>query len=312
MMTYFVSIVIPVLLLILAVWFMRLQYRAYFINWREEITFRKSVSYGIPILIKSIVIFVLIILIHNRFHNDQKLELVLYIALFIIFSVIQSAYSTGGFKSRVKVITHFSHKYFNKYSKEADDFIDKIRNASFERYSYLIRILLLIAFITTFLPNIGLFVASNIAVFLFIMSLILLSVMLNNLIYFGFISLMIFQFDPVTLNIIHSNHIVLALSYLVILVGLIIETRLDNRMFSMVGNRAIKNVDFKKGYVKVYTGKSTLVYQNILNRYYYVYFRKHGIVIMFESLYDAKLTKAIVKKMIFKGTQYLQVNEEAL
>jgi hypothetical protein len=306
-MTYFISIALPIILLLFAVWFMRLNYRAYFINWRKELTFQKVLKYGLPIIIKSSILYFLIIVIHNYVHSEHRLELVLFILLFFVLSITQSAYSIGGFVSRIKFIFNYSVKQFNKKSEEADKFIARLFHDSFSKYTFFVKVVITASFLVFFLPNIGLFIASNIYFFLIIISFLLLSFMLNNIIYFGLISLMIFQYDPVSISFVNVNVIVVILSYLVLVAGFVIETRFDNRMFLIVGSRLIKKMNFGTKYYKMLQTRHHVVYQNTLNKNYYVYYRLNGIVLIFESYYDAKLSIFIVKKMIQKGIQYLDI-----
>lgn len=309
-MEYFVSVILPILLLILGFWFIKINYRSYFLNWKKELTLSKILRYGSLAVSKSIIILILIIIIHNNFHNDHRLELFLFILLYLLFATFQSAYSIGGFISRMKYVGLYALSMFRKKSKEADDYIDKVFDSSFLRFSFLIKILIVIVFIIIFTPSITIFVVSNIFYFLIILSMLLLSLILNNIIYFGLISLIIYQFDPIGISISEVNYIVLTSSYLVILVGIVIETRMDNRMFRIVASRMVKSLNFKKGYTMIYYKKNKIVYQNKINNYYYVYFRLNGIVTVFESMYDAKLTNFLVRKMIFKGTQYLREFDE--
>lgn|GEM_PF-1566000 len=307
---YIISIVLPISLLILAIWFIRINYNSYIYNWRNELTVKKIFYYGVPAIIKSAVLLFLVIFIHNHFHSDHYLELTLFITIYIVVAIIQSAYSFGGFISRFKYISTYALKLFRTKSMEAETFKDKLLENSFIRYSLLIRSLIVISFLVLFLPNISIFVVSNIFYFLVVISLLLLSLVLNNLIYFGLISLMIFQYDPTEISFINVNYVVLILSYLTILVGMVIETRMDNRMFKMIANRMIKDINFKKGYIQIYQTKQTIVYQNTVNKYYYVYYRLHGIVTVFESMFDAKISNSIIRKMIFKGTQYLRIYDK--
>ncbi|MBU1020454.1 MAG: hypothetical protein KJ847_04505 [Firmicutes bacterium] len=309
-MTYFISIFFPITLLVLAAWFMRINYNSYFKNWRKELSPIKLLYYGSQIFVKSSIIFGLIILIHNRFHQDSQIEVLLFVLLFILFSITQSAYSIGGFNSRIKYIFGYTLKMFHKKSNEVEVIADKIIKNNFSKYSFFVKTVVATAFLIIFLPNIGLFVISNIVYFLVIISLILLTFVLNNIIYFGLISLMIFQYQHDSMTLDNLNILVMTLSYLVLVIGLTIETRFDNRMCHIVGSRVIKQIDFKNGFIPVLYKNQYYVYQHVINKNYYIYYRLHGIVLLFESYYDAKLSKAVVRKMIFKGKQYLKLNGE--
>ena len=305
-MEHIIPVILAVLLLILGFWFIKNNYRSYMTNWRKEITVRKLFSYGIIAVVKSLVLFVLIIVIHNYFHSDHRIELIMFILIYILLAIFQSAYSFGGFLSRIKYIFNYSINIFKKRSKDAETFRHEVFNDSFSKFSSLIRVLVFISFIIFFMPNITLFVFSNFLYVLLVVSLLLLSLVLNNIIYFGLISLIVFQIDPVGISFGSVNLGVLFLSYFIILIGIVIETRMDNRMFRLVASRMVKSLNFDKGYEIVYYRKNIVVYQNVINKNYYVYYRMNGIVTVFESMFDAKLTDFLVRKMIFKGTQYLR------
>ena len=305
-MVYVISIVLPILLMVLAAWFIGMNYRSYLLNWRKELTFKKIVYYGVPAVIKSVVFLILVIIIHNYFHSHNNIELLLFIILYVLMAIFQSAYSLGGFLSRIKYISKYSLFMFRKKSMDAENFKDKVIDETFMKYSLLLKLFIIISFIIIFIPNISVFIVSNIFYFLMILSLLVLSLALNNIIYFGIVSLMIFQFDPIEISFLEVNYIVLFLSFMTILIGMVIETRMDNRMFRIVASRMIKSLNFSNGYIKIYHRKDIVVYQNILNKHYYIYYRMNGIVTVFESVLDAKLSHFIVRKMIFKGTQYLK------
>ena len=305
-MEHIIPVILAVLLLILGFWFIKNNYRSYMTNWRKEITVRKLYSYGIIAVVKSLVLFVLIIVIHNYFHSDHRIELIMFILIYILLAIFQSAYSFGGFLSRIKYIFNYSINIFKKRSKDAETFRHEVFDDSFSKFSSLIRVLVFISFIIFFMPNITLFVFSNFLYVLLVVSLLLLSLVLNNIIYFGLISLIVFQIDPVGISFGSVNLGVLFLSYFIILIGIVIETRMDNRMFRLVASRMVKSLNFDKGYEIVYYRKNIVVYQNVINKNYYVYYRMNGIVTVFESMFDAKLTDFLVRKMIFKGTQYLR------
>lgn len=307
-MHYIISIVLPILLLILAGIFIRRNYQSYLHNWRHELTRKKVLYYAVVTNIKSIILFSVIIGIHNYFHSDNNLEVVLFVLLYFILAIFQSAYSMGGFISRMKYIYDYIINMFKKSNREAIALKDKFLENIFHKYSLIVKIIIVISFLAIFIPNIGLFVLTNMFYFIVILSLLFLSVFLNNVIYFGLVSLMIFQYDPLEISLVDVNYIVLFLSYFVILVGIVLETRMDNRMVRIVASRMIKDINFSRGYVIVYSTKQIIVHQNKINGNYYIYFRLKGLVVVFESMFDAKLSNYVVRKMIRKGRQYLVLN----
>ncbi|AIO19366.1 hypothetical protein KQ51_01490 [Candidatus Izimaplasma bacterium HR1] len=306
----FISVVLPILLLILASWFISINYRNYITNWGKELTTKKIIKYGIQVFIKSSLMFGFIIIIHNYYHTEHHIELLLFVGIYFVVSIIQSAYSIGGFLSRFKFIMNYSLLKFRKKSQEAEDFKNRITDSAFDKYTFAIKLIIIASFLIIFIPNISVFILANIFYFLLIISLIILSLLLNNLIYFGFVSLMIFQYAPVDVSFTGINYLVILLSFLVLMIGVILETRLDSRMVKIVASRMIKDVNVSVGFTPVYQKKGIIVYQNNHNLYYYVYYRYNGIVVVFESFFDAKLSNFIVRKMVNKGSQYLQYNGE--
>ena len=151
----FVSVVLPILLLILATWFILNNYKAYLTNWGNELTFKKVIHYGLPVTLKSVVLMLLIILIHNRFHSDHPIELILFILVYFVVAIVQSAYSTGGFVSRIKFISNYALSMFRRKSQEAEDFKNRFADSAFGGYTFLVKIVIIIAFFAVFIPNIS-------------------------------------------------------------------------------------------------------------------------------------------------------------
>ncbi|QMS84596.1 hypothetical protein [Candidatus Xianfuyuplasma coldseepsis] len=309
-MRVYISFGLPIVLLTIAFWFIIRQYRIMFINWHKELSVKKIALYSGQIIVKTVVVLLLIILIHNRFHEDQLLEVLLFVGLLFTFAIVQSAYSFSGFVARIHYIYRYASTFFKRHSETANEMKDKYQGTIKSSYSYLIKLLILIAFIITFLPNITLFVLSNVVYVIVIIGLLLIAALLNNVIYFGLTTLIIFQYDPASISLVDANYLVMSVSFIVLAIGFIVETRMDNRMFFIKAVKTVKSFKFYLGYEMVYESNSIIIYQNVINHYYYFYYRITGLVIVYDSLMDLRETKFLTYKMIQKGTQYLRANEE--
>jgi hypothetical protein len=253
----------------------------------------------------------LIILVHNSFHDDQYLEVLIFISLLFTFSVIQSPFSLGGFLTRSKNLFYQVRTFYRDKSERADRFINKIIDIFVGKGQIMIKILIFIGFIFVFIPNITLFITSNILYFLLTIFLVSLSLLLNNVVYFGFVALLIFQFDPVSISFENVNYLVLFSSFIVLLLGLSIENRLEKKMFYLVTVMEVKRFNFKLGYHMLLDTKNTVVYQNVINQYYYVYFRKIGLVVVYYCDFDLSLSAYLERQMVREAKRYLLKQQES-
>jgi hypothetical protein len=134
--------------------------------------------------------------------------------------------------------------------------------------------------------------------------------LLNNVIFFGIIGLIVFQYDPASINLSNANLYILTLTFLIILTGLVVETRMDNRMFFVKTVMSVKSFKWHLGYEKIHQSNEVIIYQNLVNHYYYFNYRITGLVIVYDSIIDLRLSPYITRKMIQKGTQYLRETHE--
>ena len=310
-MRYVLSIILPILLLTIGIWYSINIHKRYLITWSKEITLKDILIYSFPTFIKSIIIMYLILLIHNSIHYDSYLQLTVFIALFFVFSVIQSPFSLGGFLTRSKNLFYQVRDFYRDKSERADRFVNKIIDIFVGRGQILIKLLIFVGFIIVFIPNITLFITTNILYFLLTLFLVSLSLILNNIIYFGFVALLIFQFDPAPLTFENVNWLVLFSSYIVLLLGLSLENRLERKMFYVVTVMEVKKFNFKLGYNILITNRNTIVYQNVINHYYYVYFRKIGLVVVYYCDFDLTLSNYISRQMVKEAKRYLFTQQES-
>lgn len=309
-MRYYITFGLPIVLLVIGFWFLLHQYRRIFINWHKELTFRKIAFYSSVILIKALLLMFLIILVHNNFHDDHIIELTLFLSLFFVFAIVQSSYSFGGFIGRIKYIYRYAKQFFQARSTNANEFRDNFNKTTNQPYSVLVKILVIILFFLVFIPNITVFVAANIIYLFFILFLLIVSMLLNNVIYFGIIGLIVFQYDPASIVISDINWYILSLTFLIILIGFVLETRMDNRMFFVKTVMSVKSFKWHLGYDRIFSSDNVIIYQNLVNHYYYFNYRITGLVIVYDSLIDIRLSPFLARKMIQKGTQYLKETHE--
>jgi len=309
-MRYYLSFGLPIVLITIAFWFLLRQYHIVFVNWRKELTVRKILYYSTQIVFKAVLMLFLIIMIHNNFHSDHLLELTMFVLIFLLFSILQSSYSFGGFIGRIRYIFYYARDFFKKRSIDATVFKNKIQGVVNQPYSYFVKLLVILLFLIVFIPNITIFVSANILYLFFIFFLLLLAALLNNIIYFGLTALIVFQYDPVSITFSEANWIIILLTLMILLTGFVLETRMDNRMFFVKSVMSVKKFNFKLGYEQIYRSNSIIIYQNYLNHYYFFYYRVTGLVIVYDSLVDLRVSPLIARKMVQKGTQYLKQSKE--
>ena len=309
-MRAYISIGLPIVLITIAFWYLLRQYKRVFVDWHKELTIRKVSIYSLLILAKALVALFFVVMIHNNFHTDHQLELVLFVLLFFTFAVIQSSFSFGEFKARILYIYMYAKAFFEARSSDATVFRDNIQNIFNKSYSVIIRIGIITAFIVVFIPNITVFIAANIFYVLFILLLVLIAAVLNNVIYFGLLALIVYQYDPASITLSDMNWYVMLLALLILLIGFVVETRLDNRMFFIKTVMSVKSFKFHLGYDVIYQTNDLIIYQNMVNGFYYFNYRITGLVIVYESLVNLKQSVILQRKMIQKGKQYLRQSHE--
>ncbi len=307
-MKYFISVILPIILISVGIYYSFHVQRKYYSRWHKEISLKGFAIYIFPTFIKSLIIYSLIIVIHNSAHTDSYVELILMVLVFFVFSVVQSAYSLSAFLSRGESLLYTVANYYKDKGERVDKFFNRLLDLAAGAGSLLVRILIIIGFIIVFIPNISLFITTNILYFLLFILLVGLSLIMNNILYFGLISLMIFQIEPVSMTFTDINYPVMILSYLVILVGLSMENRLEKKMFFIINILEVKRLNFKLGYTKIKDTKQYVLYQNQVNHYYYVYFRQIGLVVVYYCDFKVELSGYVIKYMVKQGKRALLTN----
>ena len=120
--------------------------------WRTEITYRKVLEYITIIFLKSLIVFVLIIFVHNSFHTSHMVELTLFILIFFVFSILQSSYSLRGFLNRNRLTYSSFIDYFHLSSKRINKFINSIDDRLFFQAEAFVKVGVIVVFILLFIP----------------------------------------------------------------------------------------------------------------------------------------------------------------
>lgn len=308
-MKYFISIVLPIILTSFGLYYAFHIQRKYYKEWIKDFTLQQFFIYIIPTFIKSVIIYGLIIFIHNSVHESQYVVMILYILVFFGYSIIQSSYSISAFLSRGETLVYRMTHFYQDNGERVDKFFNRLLDVIQGAGSLFVKILIIIGFFIVFIPNISLFITTNILYFLLFILLIMLSLIMNNILYFGLISLMIFQIEPVSLSFNNINFIVMGASYVVILIGLSLENRLERKMFFVVNVLEVRKLNFNLGYSQIRNNKQYILYQNQVNHYYYIYFRQIGLVVVFHCDFKVELSNHVINYMIKQGKRTLISNQ---
>lgn len=259
---------------------------------------------------KSIAGFLIIFFV-NYFFNAERLGLTyVFLILFIAYSFLQSTYSRTGFTSRIRFIVSYIHVLISKRRKLVQKYFNNLYDYEFYKYVVIVKIILLVIVTFVFITNFSFFLISNIYYIMIIISVIFLTFILNNLIYFGLVSFLVLRFNQIFDSITQANVIFVLVAFAFVVLGVVIETIFNERILVIRGSRMIKSVDFSKNYKIVKIKLSYAVYQNMLTKQYYVYYRRIGYVIIFDSYFDAKLSWSVIGKMVRKGRKYLIKNNK--
>lgn len=305
-MDYIYLTIVVIMLMGIAFWYLLKFNSNQLKNWFDEITFKKVATYGLGILLKSLIVMVLIIFIHNSFHEDHFIELTLFIIIFFIYSIVQSGYSVSGMLNRNKHVTASFIDFFKLSTNRLNKVINSIEDKYFVQASVLIKVAVVVAFALIFIPTASLYLTTNVLFLIIIAFFIVLSLLQNNIIFFGLTSLIVFQFNNGAVSFTDYNGWALMVSFLIIVIGTAVETRLERRMFILIRSMEVKRFNFNLGYTKTYESKSIIMYENIINHYYYIYYRKTGIVLVYHSLLDPKVSSFLLRRMVKYGIEYLK------
>lgn len=304
-MRYIISIALPIILIALAFTSMYHYQKNMFKNFIQETAKSYALSTVIIALAKTLVALVLLVFVHNSFHDNHYLELILYLVVFLLFSVIQSAHSWGGFLTRNKLFYYQTRSLVINESRRFSQLFNWFNEHYQEHSKTAIKVGVVIVFILVFLPNFSVLITTNILFIVLITALIIVSLVFNQLIYFGLIVLLLFQLQPETLTFESFDLLLMSLAFIVLFVGLSIDHRLQQKMFFLITMMPVKRFNFKLGYQKVSHTNQVTIYQNIINHYYYLYYHKMGLVVVYHSDVDVKMSKIVQLKMMRYGKKYI-------
>ncbi len=305
-------LLIALSLTILAFWFISKNYRRFYknykIDWSDKLFFLKVLL----ILFKTCISLFVIILIHNLYHNEKYLLMMVFVVAFIAASILQSEYARVGFQARIKYINIYIQRTFLKSKKEVQRLFKGFENDEFDRYLLIVKILLLLVLFFIFLSQISILIITNLFLLIVIYSLILLTFILNNLIYFGFTSFIVLQYSSELIKFNNFNFYIISIAFIITFIGMIFDSIFNQRICIITGSYYIKSIHFDEKFNLVYRTGKIQIFQNRINRMYYLHYRTVGYVLAFESYYDAKIYKSIQKKMIHLGKIYLIKNKSNL
>jgi len=299
-------------LIFLAFFFIRRNYKqiyqGYKADWSEPTFIWKLVL----TFVKSCISLFVIVILHNLYHLEEYTLMIVITVAFIGLAIFQSSYARIGFFSRYKFIINYIKNIFSKRNKQAKHLLDNLNNDEFNRYLIIVKVLLLFVLFFIFLSQISFFILTNLYYVIIVSSFIILSFILNSLIYFGFTSLVLLQALPEIITLGNLNLHILLVAFLIIFIGLLFDGIFTERICIIRGNYYIKNINFDSNYKFVRKTSRIAIYQNQVNNNYYVHYRTVGYVIVFESYYNAKEYKSVLNKMIRRGKRFLIKNKKEL
>ncbi|MCF7925501.1 MAG: hypothetical protein K9L26_03110 [Candidatus Izimaplasma sp.] len=304
-MRYFISIILPILMLTLAFYSMYHYQKHIFKNFIQDTAKSYAISTVFIALVKTAIALFLIVLVHNAFYDQSLTELVLLLVIFMGFSILQSAYSIGGFLTRNKLFYYQTKSIIINETKRFNQLFSWFNEQYRTHSKTLMKLVIIAVFVIVFLPNFSILLTTNLIFALLIIILVIISLAFNQLIYFGFVALLIFQYQPEVITFESMNLLLMSITFIVLFVGLSIDHRLQQKMFFLITMMPVKRFNFKLGYEKIADNKQVIIYKNIINQYYYVYFRKIGLVVVYHSEVDLKVSRVVQFKMIQYGKKYI-------
>jgi len=103
---------------------------------------------------------------------------------------------------------------------------------------------------------------------------------------------------------IHSfNPLLMMLAFLILFLGMSLDRRMQNEMFLLITILPVKKLNFHLGYEQLYFRRRMTIYRNYINHYYYIYDRTNGIVVVYHTDINARLSMRVLKKMIKQTKQ---------
>jgi hypothetical protein len=284
-------------------------HKSIFNNFIQETAKSYALSTVFLALVKSGIALTLIVMIHNSIYSSS-IQLVLYLVVFMLFSIFQSAYSLGGFLTRNKSLYYYSKSFFKSGTRRFDQLFEWFNERYQTHSTTLMKLVVIVLFTIVFLPNFSILLTSNILFSVSIIVLMGVSLFINHIIYFGLTGLLVLQYHPYIYSFEPIPVFLIVLTFIILFVGFSIDYRLQQKMFFVVTMMPVKRFNFKLGYDKVTETKHAIIYQNIINKYYYVYFRRIGLVVVYYSELDLKVSKIVQHKMVQYGKKYIHQTAE--
>jgi hypothetical protein len=297
------NILLPIMMFILALYYLaRIMHIKLLATNTYQMTTR-NVYHGSIAFIKTVVALLLLVFVHNSFHTREILELVLFLSIFLTYSVLQSSYSVGGFVSRMEQLFQSTKIFFTKNMRDLFRIVKTFHKSIYKHTSIYAKILVVGIFLFSFIPNASIFLFSNLVYSIILIVFLTVPFFLTPSIYFGMISLLIMGNQVENINFNSFNPLLMMLAFSTLFLGMSLDRKMQNEMFLLITVLPVKKLNFRLGYEQLYFKGRMTIYRNYLNHYYYVYDRTNGIVVVYHTDINARLSMRVLKKMVKQTKQ---------
>lgn len=302
------NILLPIMMLLLALYYLARIMHIQLLTTNTYQMTSKNVFYSSIAFLKTIFALVLLISIHNSFQTREIIELVLFLSVFLAYSILQSSYSFGGFLSRMAQLYQSTLIFFRKNIKDLFRIIKTFHKSIYKHTSIYAKIIVVSIFLFSFIPNASIFLFSNVLYASLLIVFFTIPFFLNPSIYFGMISLLIMGNEGQNISIHSFNPLLMMLSFSILFLGMTLDRKMQNQMFLLITILPVKKLHFRLGYEQLYFKSRITIYRNYINHYYYVYDRTNGVVVVYHTDINARLSMRVLKKMIKQTKQEVKTH----
>jgi hypothetical protein len=300
---------VAALLIMTAVFFIRNNYQRLIRNFKTIFIYDDVYAKIFWVVIKSILVLSMIFGVRSLIQFDYIVWAAILFGWFVVFSFLQSSYSRAGLVTRI----HIMKQYFQNLVKESKTILDtnvyQKNQRDMKKYLLLVKLVLFFFIGVVNVANLSWLLFTNVLQLVALLSIVLLTFILNNVFYFGVVAYIILLSHPGITGIGDINWIIVSYAFFTILIGMIFEMIFEEKMLIITQVRLVKDYKSTLEYEQVYDSRTVVVFQNPASKEYYVYYRTVGFVVVFESYYNAKQFRTIMKKMIHDGKRFLLYNK---
>jgi len=297
------NILLPIMMFALAMYYLARILHIKLITASGYQMTSRNVYHSSIAFLKTIFALLLLILIHNSFQTREVLELFLFLSVFLAYSVLQSSYSVGGFVSRMEQLFLSTKIFFTKNIKDLFRIVKTFHKSIYKHTSIYAKILVVAVFLFSFIPNASIFLFSNLLYSSLLVLFLTVPFFMTPSVYFGMISLLIMGNDGSNISVHSFNPLIMMLSFSILFLGMSLDRRMQNQMFLLITVLPVRKLNFKLGYEQLYFKGRMTIYRNYLNHYYYVYDRMNGVVVVYHTDINAKLSMRVLRKMVKQTKQ---------